>query len=115
MPSGATGADGLRRGVVTPHASFLALQYAPQKALANLSALRRDFDSYGRGGFYDSVDVTTGVVSQRYLALDQGMIMAAVGNALLNDSVRRYFVPGDVNQVIRPLLAIEEFNARPAG
>src|SRR5215204_5363200 len=84
------------RGVVTPHASFLALDFERGQALANLSALRRDFDSYGRGGFYDSVDVTTGVVSQRYLALDQGMIMAGLGNALLNGAVRRYFVPGDV-------------------
>jgi hypothetical protein len=99
---------------VTPHASFLALEYAPRAALANLANLRRDFDAYGRGGFYDSVDVTTGAVSRRYLALDQGMIMAALGNALRNDSMRRYFVRGEVKRTIRPLLGIEEFNARPA-
>jgi len=103
------------RGVVTPHASFLALPYAPRAALANLANLRRDFDAYGPGGFYDSLDVTTGVVSRRYLSLDQGMIMAALGNALLHDRVRDYFVRGDVRQVLRPLLGIETFNARPAG
>ena len=57
------------------------------------------------------MDVTTGVVSQRYLALDQGMIMAALGNALLHDSVRRYFVRDDMKWAIRPLLAVEKFNA----
>lgn len=103
------------RGVVTPHASFLALEYAPRQALANLAALRADFDAYGPGGFYDSIDVTTGVVSERYLSLDQGMIMAALGNALGNDGLRRYFVRGEVKRALRPLLGIEEFLARPAG
>jgi hypothetical protein len=103
------------RGVVTPHASFLALEYAPQEALANLAKLRADFDAYGPGGFYDAIDVVTGTVSRRYLALDQGMIMAAIGNALLNDAIVRYFVRGEVKQTIKPLLGIEEFNARPAG
>jgi hypothetical protein len=103
------------RGVVTPHASFLALEYAPQEALANLANLRADFDAYGPGGFYDAIDVVTGKVSRYYLALDQGMIMAALGNALLNDRMVRYFVRGEVKQALKPLLGIEEFNARPAG
>ena len=45
------------RGVVTPHASFLALKYAPEEALDNLAKLRADFDAYGWGGFYDAIDV----------------------------------------------------------
>ncbi len=97
------------RGVVTPHASFLALRYAPDEALANLAALRSDFDVYGAGGFLDSVDVTTGLVSPHYLALDQGMVMAALGNALRHDAIRDYATRGDVQRVIRPLLRIEEF------
>ena len=44
-------------GVVTPHASFLALRYAPRAALANLARLRSHFDVYGKGGFYDAVNV----------------------------------------------------------
>ncbi|MBA2529141.1 MAG: DUF3131 domain-containing protein, partial [Euzebyales bacterium] len=59
-------------GVVTPHASFLALDFAPVEALANLQRLRNDFDVYGDGGFYDAVDVGTAEVSEYYLALDQG-------------------------------------------
>ena len=39
------------------------------------------------------------------------MIMAALGNELRNDRVKRYVVRGDVEREIRPLLGIEEFNA----
>ena len=79
-------------GVVTPHASFLALRYAPHAALANLANLQRDFDAYGPGGFYDAMAVRSGQVSKRYLSLDQGMVMAALGNALAGDDMRRYVV-----------------------
>ena len=48
-------------GVVTPHASFLALRYAPRPALTNLRNLRRDFDAYGRGA-YDAIGVRSGDV-----------------------------------------------------
>ena len=53
-----------------------------EAALANLANLERDFDVYGEGGFYDAVDVVTGTVSRYYLALDQGMVMAALANEL---------------------------------
>jgi hypothetical protein len=97
--------------VVTPHASFLALGFAEGEALANLANLREDFDSYGWGGFYDAINVSTGQVSRSYLALDQGMIMAALGNALRGDRLRDYFSRGMIEDAIRPLLAMEEFTA----
>ncbi|HEX2177797.1 MAG TPA: glucoamylase family protein [Nocardioidaceae bacterium] len=100
-------------GVVTPHASFLALQYAPQAALANLAKLRENFDAYGRGGFYDAVAVRSGKVSKRYLALDQGMVMAALGNALSDDNMRRYVSSGSMEAKLRPLMAMEDFSASP--
>jgi hypothetical protein len=78
-------------GVVTPHASFLALRCAPQEAMANLAQLRQNFPVYGAGGFKDSVAVRSGKVSDRYLALDQGMILGAVGNAVAGDVLRADF------------------------
>ena len=96
-------------GVVTPHASFLALRYARDAALANLSKLRAHFDVYGPGGFYDSVAVRSGQVSKRYLALDQGMVMAALGNALAGDDMRRYVSRGPLEDKLRPLMAEEVF------
>lgn len=98
------------QGVVTPHASFLALRYAPGASLANLAKLRRNFDAYGRGGFYDAVNVTTGQVSKRYLSLDQGMVMAALGNALGGDVLRHAFSQGPMEQRVAPLMRMEEFS-----
>ncbi len=104
-------ASAYTNGVVTPHATFLALEFAPYAALENMRNLRRDFDVYTDWGFYDAVNVDTGQVSPYYLALDQGMIMAALGNYLRNDRLEFYFTQGEVRQTIRPLLAMERFTA----
>ena len=102
-------------GVVTPHAVFLALPYAKDAALENLANLREDFDAYGPGGFYDAVAVESGTVAKRYLSLDQAMIMAAIGNELRHDVLKRYFVDHEFRKALRPLMAMESFLARPAG
>jgi hypothetical protein len=100
-------------GVVTPHAAFLALRYAPRETLANLARLERDFDVYTRWGFRDSVNVDSGVVSSSYLSLDQGMIMAAIGNELAHDVLRRSFASHEVERELRPVMGVEEFSASP--
>ena len=83
------------------------------RPLANLAKLRSHFDAYGPGGFYDAVDVTSGQVSQRYLSLDQGMVMAALGNALAGDDMRGYVAPGGLEQVVKPLMHQEVFTTAP--
>jgi hypothetical protein len=98
------------RGVVTPHASFLALDFERRDALANLARIKRDFDSYGEGGFFDAVEVRTGKVSKFWLALDQGMVMAALANELGDDRLQRYLAP-ELERSVRPLLAMERFSA----
>jgi putative glucoamylase len=100
-------------GIVTPHASFLALPYAPRAALGNLAKLRADFDVYGPGGFYDSVAVRSGKVSKFYLALDQGMIMAALGNVLAHGNMQRYFAAGEAERRLAPVLRLEEWDVVP--
>ena len=102
-------------GVVTPHASFLALRYAPREAITNLQRIRDDFDAYGPGGFYDAVAVRSGEVSKRHLSLDQGMIMAALGNALAGDAMRDYVSEGALEEKVRPLMEMEEFSAGRRG
>ena len=97
-------------GVVTPHAVVLALPYQPQAALTELAKLRKDFDSYGPGGFYDAIAVRSGKVAKRYLALDQGMIMGALGNLLGHDLLRDAFTKGGAERNLRPVMAMEEFN-----
>lgn len=97
-------------GVVTPHASFLALRYAPHEALENLRRLARDFPGlYTKWGFRDSVNVDSGTVSAAYLALDQGMIMAALGNALGGDVLRRAFADRSLERALRPVIGGERF------
>jgi hypothetical protein len=99
------------QSVVTPHATFLALPFAPDAALANLRRLRRNFPSlYAEGGFKDSVNVATGQVADRYLALDQGMVMAALTNRLLADRLPGYLAC-TLQATLAPVMAIEEFNA----
>jgi hypothetical protein len=102
-------------GVVTPHASFLALRYAPREAIANLRALSGRFPIYSPLGFLDSVDVSSGVVTGCILALDQGMIMAAIANELADDAIQHAFSDGPVEQAVRPLIAREEFSAGSLG
>ena len=101
-------------GVVTPHAAFLALRYAPAATAANLRRLVRDFPGlYGKWGFRDSVNVQTKRVSDAYLSLDQGMIMAALGNALGHDVLRRAFADRRLGRELRPVIGIERFNTAP--
>lgn len=101
-------------GVVTPHAAFLALRWAPDATLANLAALELDFpDMYGAWGFRDSVNVGTGTVSDAYLSLDQGIIMAAIGNALGRDMLRHAFATEEVKAALQPVISIEHFGAGP--
>jgi Putative glucoamylase len=98
-------------GVVTPHAAFLGLRYRPQAARADLARLQHDFGIYTPLGFLDSVNVDTGAVSKSYLSLDQGMIMAALGNALGDDVLRKAFAGPDMEHRLRPVIGIEQFGA----
>ncbi|MGW4048126.1 glucoamylase family protein [Streptomyces sp. NPDC004721] len=98
-------------GVVTPHASFLALPQAPSEALTNLTALAHDFGAYDdRYGFRDSIDVVTGRVSDFVLALDQGMIAAALAQRLRPGLLQAPFRTGGFQARVRPLLAKERFS-----
>jgi hypothetical protein len=100
-------------GVVTPHAAFLALRYAPQATLKNLARLQRDFPGlYTRWGFRDSVNVDRGQIADSYLSLDQGMIMASLGNALGRDVLRKAFADRALERGLRPVIGVEQFGAR---
>jgi hypothetical protein len=101
-------------GVVTPHAAFLALPYAKRAAVDNLAKMRANLGAYGPGGFYDAVAVRSGTVAKRYLALDQAMVLGALGNELGRDSIRRAFVTPQIERALRPLMAMETFNVRAA-
>jgi hypothetical protein len=95
--------------VVTPHASFLALDVTPQQAYANISTLRSQCPGvYGVDGFFDAVNPTTGAVGHRYLVLDQSMIMAALDNALQNRALQRLFADDPVSWAAQTYLGLEK-------
>ncbi len=100
-------------GVVTPHAAFLALRWAPKAVIADLAKLKADFDIYDHWGFRDSVNVQTGAVSGAYLSLDQGIVMAAIGNALGHDMLRDAFATRAFRKALQPVIGMETFNAGP--
>ena len=101
-------------GVVTPHAAFLGLRFAPKETAANVRRLAHDFPGlYGKWGFRDSVNVQTKRVSDAYLSLDQGMIMAALGNALGDDVLRDAFADRGLERSLRPVIGAERFTTGP--
>lgn len=103
------GSAGYAAGVVTPHASALALVVDPEPAIANLRRLADLYDVYGDFGFYDAVDPKTGRVAYKYLALDQAMIFLAITNYLRDGAVQRYFAADPVAANVLPMLGEERF------
>ena len=99
---------------VTPHASFLALDVAPQQAYANIERLRTLYPRvYSRGGgFFDAVNPTTGEVGRRRLVLDQSMIMAGLDNVLEHGRLQHWFAADRVGQVARLYLGAERMSLR---
>jgi hypothetical protein len=94
--------------VVTPYASFIAMDVAPQQSYANIAALRADYPGlYGPDGFYDAVNPSTGAVGQRELVLDQSMIMASLDNALNNRAIQRDFARDPVSGAAQEYLSLE--------
>ncbi len=105
------GARGYRdEGVITPHASILAIDYFPQEVIRNVRNFLHYYDDiYGEYGFYDSVDVSSKKNSTRYLCLDQGMLFVALANYLTDGKIRERFHSDPIIKKVEPLLGMEEF------
>jgi hypothetical protein len=103
------GVVGYAPGLVTPHASALALAVDPPAATVNLQALARRYPVYGDFGFYDAVDPATGAVAPVQLTLDQAMIFLAVANRLCDGCVQRRFAADPIAERALPLIASERF------
>lgn len=112
------GSKGYKPGVVTPHASFLALEYAPEEVIKNLRKMIELYDIYGEYGFYDAVrvapdptkkEIQAGLVARKYLALDQAMIFVAINNYLNNGAIRNRFHADPVMKKGESLLSSEKF------
>lgn len=91
----------LKRGlgrdlVIAPYASALALQMAPERALANLQWLESK-GAFGEFGFYDALDYTRPDPGERFslvrshMAHHVGMTIVAITNALMSQIWQRRF------------------------
>ena len=84
--------------VVAPYASVLALPFAPQEVMQNLSQLE-NLEMWGLYGFYESVDFTpdrlkTGesyAIIRTFMAHHQGMILLSLCNYLFDQRMVRRF------------------------
>jgi hypothetical protein len=104
------GIAGYRAGVVTPHASALALAVAPAAAAANLRAIASRYDAYGEFGLYDAVDPASGNVAHAYLSLDQAMSFVALANHLKDGCVQKHFAADPIASAVLPMLGDEDFS-----
>jgi hypothetical protein len=111
--SSGRGPDGSPSRVITPHASFLAMPFAPREAIDNLKSLAKNYPLYTPYGFLDAVDIGTGHVSDGILVLDQAMILAAIANVLGENVLQNAFSTGAIETAVRPLMAVEQFEVGP--
>ncbi len=89
----------LKKSVVTPHASMLAVADFPEDTVKCLRALEKKnmrpvVSIDGRDyhfGFTDAYDTTAQTSSEHYLALDQSMAFLSLANYLYDEIVRKAF------------------------
>ncbi|MFB6073483.1 MAG: glucoamylase family protein [Haloarculaceae archaeon] len=99
-----------RDDFVTPHATFLALEYLDEGTIReNLRQFQR-WGARGDYGFYDSVERATGRVTRSYLILDQAMSIAAIANYLTDGTLRDRFHADPVAGAAEDLLTTETFS-----
>ncbi len=103
------GIKGYKPGVVTPHATALALEFIPGEAVQNLRKLIELYDIYGEYGFYDALAVADGKVARKYYSLDQGMILIAINNYLHDGAIRKRFHADPEMKKGEKLLTSEKF------
>ena len=103
------GSWGYQPGIVTPHASALALSVTPAEATQNLRTLAERYDLYGEFGFYDAVDPRSGAVAYDYVSLDQSMTFIALANLLRDGCIQRRFAADPIVQAALPVIADEDF------
>ena len=100
--------NGYPDGIITPYATFLALDFLPNEAIKNIINLL-SYHIYGEYGFYDSVNPTTGDVARIYLCLDQALILISLNSYLNNGIIRERFHRDPIGKGIEELISMEEF------
>lgn len=98
-----------RDDYVTPHATFLALEYLDDDALLENVRQFQQWGARGDYGFYDSIELASGEPTTSYLVLDQGMSVGAIANRLTGGALREHFHADPVADAAERLLTTERF------
>ncbi|MDD4080642.1 MAG: glucoamylase family protein [Eubacteriales bacterium] len=97
--------------VVSPYSTMLALEYAGDKAIANLKSLQ-EHGAFGKFGFYEAIDFTVPdpvtlkdyCIVRSFMAHHQGMSLAAIDNYLNRGVMRRRFHETPIIKAAQALL-----------
>lgn len=92
--------------VVTPHACVLAIDRFPAEVVANLRALELLNTRRPRMGFVDAVDWKNQRGAEKFLVLDQSMLLISIANHLESKSVRYWFSQHDYSRAGREKIAM---------
>ncbi|MCX5679013.1 MAG: DUF3131 domain-containing protein [Candidatus Omnitrophica bacterium] len=103
------GIKGYKPGVITPHATFLALEFVPEESIKNLRTMAVKYNAYGEYGFYDAINIATGKVAMEYLCLDQAMSFIALNNYLNDGAIRKRFHNDPIAKNAEELIKVEDF------
>lgn len=98
LPGLAQDPDAAKNIVIAPYASFLALMVDAASAVSNLATMQ-GMGWFGRFGFYESVDYSSGKIPgsgdyemvRCWMAHHQGMSLLAVCNLLAQSSLQQWF------------------------
>ena len=101
-------------GVVTPHAAFLALRWAPDRVMENLANLQSDFDMYDRVGLPRLGERRHGRRLRRSTCRStRGSSWPRSATPSADDVLRDAFATKEFRKALQPVMGMETFNAGP--
>ncbi|MDR3692594.1 MAG: glucoamylase family protein [Fimbriimonas sp.] len=102
---GYLGWQSIKDEVVTPHACVLPIEYFPSEAVSNLRALESLGVRSKEDGFYDAYNWKEKKRSDKFLVLDQGMLLLSLDNELNGQAIRKRFQSDAVVRYGRRLIS----------
>ncbi|MBN1493135.1 MAG: DUF3131 domain-containing protein [Candidatus Omnitrophica bacterium] len=97
-------------GVITPHASILALSLYPEDVMLNIRNLIEKYpDIFTQYGFFDSININTNKIAKTYLCLDQAMVLVSICNYLTDNKIVELFHQTGYAKNAERVLKIEDF------
>ncbi|MDD5775253.1 MAG: glucoamylase family protein, partial [Candidatus Omnitrophica bacterium] len=78
------------RPIVAPYAAMMGIEYAPAETVANLKRFEQA-GARGRTGFFESLNLEIGGVTQEHMSHHHGMSLIALNNFLNAGAVRERF------------------------